>query len=324
MRLANRILVTALVYSSCTSALAVEGPSAAGPIGGTDLRVALLPPPGLYGGAAVLGVEAFDFVDGQGHPIPALRDAHLKRVIGGPFVLYVPDLDVFGGRVGVGAFFSYGRQCGRLFSAEPRRCQSGFGDPYFEVAWSRYFGTPRPSRHPGAFPIFEGLAVGVGFGVVVPVGQYNPTDLTTQALSTGTNIWDFAPNISLTYTTPPVIAEGTEFSAKFYWNNYLTNPATQYTTGSLLNVDFAVTERIGRIQLGIAGFYTFQIADDKLFGVPIPPDGRRAEVLNLGGVLAYDIPELAMSVKIKGLTSVITANIVTAPGIVVGVFKKFR
>jgi hypothetical protein len=324
MRVANSILATALICGSCMSVLAVEGPSAAGPIGGTDLRVALLPPPGLYGGGAALGVAAFDFVDGQGQPIPALRDAYLKRVIGGPFVIYVPDVDVLGGRVGFGAFFAFGHQCGRLFAVEPRRCQSGFGDPYLEVAWSRYFGTPRPSRYPGAFPILEGLAVGLGFGVVVPVGQYNPTDFTTQALSTGTNIWDFAPNISLTYTTTPIIAEGTEFSAKFYWNNYLTNPATQYTTGDLLNVDFAVTERIGRFQLGIAGFYTFQVADDKLFGVPIPPDGRRAEALNLGGVLAYDMPEHAMSVKIKGLTSVLTANIVTAPGIVVGLFKKFR
>jgi hypothetical protein len=323
MRVASFILAVAFVCACCAPALAVEGPSAAGPIGGTDLRVALLPPPGLYGGAAVLRVEAFDFVDGQGRPIPALRDAHLARVIGGPFVIYVPDLDVFGGRIGFGGFFAYGQQCGRLFSVESRRCQSGFGDPYLEAAWSRYFGTPRPSRYPGAYPIPEGLALAIGFGVVVPVGQYNPTNLTTQALSTGTNIWDFAPNIALTYVTPPVIAEGTEFSAKFYWNNYLTNPATQYTTGTLLNVDFAVTERIGRFQLGIAGFYTFQVADDELFGIPIPPDGRRAEVLNLGGVLAYDIPELAMSVKIKGLTSVITTNIVTAPGIVVGVFKKF-
>jgi hypothetical protein len=130
-------------------------------------------------------------------------------------------------------------------------------------------------------------------------------------------------------TTPATLplrrsAEGTEVSAKLYWNNYLINPATQYSTGSLLNLDFAITERIGRFQFGVAGFYAFQVADDKLFGVPIAPDGRRAEVLNIGPVLAYDMPEHAMSVKIKALTSVITANTVTTPGVVVSMFKKFH
>ena len=87
--------------------------------------------------------------------------------------------------------------------------------------------------------------------------------------------------------------EGTEISAKLYWNNYLTNPTTQYTTGTLLNVDFAVSERIGRFQVGMAGFYAVQVEDDKLFGVTISPDGRRAEVLNLGGIFAVDMPESA-------------------------------
>jgi hypothetical protein len=324
MQITRWLLAAALICGSCTSVLAIEGPSTAGPIGGTDIRTALFPPPGLYGGGAALRVEAIDFVDGQGQAIPALRDAHLTRVIGGPFVVYIPDVQVFGGSIGVGAFFSYGQQCGRLFIAEPRPCQSGFGDPYVEAAWSRYFGTPRLSRDPSAYPIAEGLAIRLGFGVVVPVGQYNASDITTQALSTGTNIWDFAPNVAFTYTTRPIIAEGTEVSAKLYWNNYLTNPATQYSTGSLLNLDFAITERIGRFQFGVAGFYAFQLADDKLFGVPIAPDGRRAEVLNIGPVLAYDMPEHAMSVKIKALTSVITANTVTTPGVVVSVFKKFH
>jgi hypothetical protein len=324
MQVARWLLAAALICGSCTSTLALEGPSTAGPVGGTDIRIALFPPPGLYGGGAILRVDAIDFVDGQGQPIPALRDAHLKRLIGGPFVVYIPDVNVLGGSIGFGAFFSYGQQCGKLFLTVPRPCQSGFGDPYFEMAWSRYFGTPRPSRDPGAYPIAEGLAIRLGFGVVVPIGQYNATDITTQALSTGTNIWDFAPNVAFTYTTHPIIAEGTEVSAKLYWNNYLTNPATQYSTGSLLNLDFAISERIGRFQIGVAGFYAFQVADDRLFGVRIEPDGRRAEVLNLGAVLAYDMPEHAMSVKLKALTSVITANTVTTPGVVIGVFKKLH
>jgi hypothetical protein len=59
-------------------------------------------------------------------------------------------------------FVPAGVECGHLFGATPKRCIAGLGDPYVEVNWSRYFGTPRPSRYPGAFRIPEGLAVSVG------------------------------------------------------------------------------------------------------------------------------------------------------------------
>jgi len=144
-----------------------------------------------------------------------------------------------------------------------------------------------------------------------------------QGLTIGNNVWVLAPTAAFTYMTKPILAEGTEFSARLYWNNYLTNPVTQYSTGSVVNIDFAVSERIGRFQVGLAGFYAFQAADDKLFGVSIAPDGRRAESLFLGGVLAYDMPEYGASVKIKGLSLVHSRNnVASSPGVVVGLIKK--
>ncbi len=98
----------------------------------------------------------------------------------------------------------------------------------------------------------------LGFGMVLPWGKYDDWEHVNQGLSIGNNIWDFAPSVAFTYTSPPILAEGTEISAKLYWNNYLTNPATQNTTGTLLNVDFAVSERIGRFQVGLAGLYAVQ------------------------------------------------------------------
>jgi hypothetical protein len=56
----------------------------------------------------------------------------------------------------------------------------------------------------------------------------------------------------------------------------------------------------------------------------VPPDGRRAEVLEFGPVLAYDLPEYGASVKIKALKSVSSVNAVNAWGVVVGWIKKFR
>ena len=128
-----------------------------------------------------------------------------------------------------------------------------------------------------------------GFGALLPMGTYDASDPTEQALSIGTNIWGFAPTVAFTYTTPPLLAEGTEISAKLFWNNYLENPTTHYFTGDLLDLDFAVTEHIGRFQIGVTGFYAVQVEDDRLFGVPIPPDGRRGEILQLGGIVSYDM-----------------------------------
>ena len=312
MRIVKHCLFVALACGYSIPLHAAEGPSLAGPIGGTDIRSAVLPPPGLYGGGVALRGEVLDFVDGQGQPIPALTDANIKRTIVAPFIGYVPNINVLGGSIGFFAIVPYGKS------------QSGFGDPYLEAQWSRFFGVVRPPRSPGALPIMQGLSIELGFGVVVPSGQYNSTDPTTRALSAGSNIWDFAPNIAFTYTSALILADGTEFSAKFYWNKYRTNPATQYSTGDLINIDFAVSERIGRFQAGIAGFYVFQVADDKQFGIPVPPDGQRVKILNLGGVLAYDMPEFGALIKIKTLQSVFVENSAHTRGIVLTFVKKLH
>jgi hypothetical protein len=216
-----------------------------------------------------------------------------------------------------------GNQCGHLFTGQPSECERGVGDPYVEIDWSRNFGTFRPSKYPGAYPILQGLSLLVGFGVVFPAGQYQDADLLEQELSPGTNIWDFAPTVGMTYTTRPVLAEGTEFSAKAYLNNYLENPSTRYYTGKVVNIDFAVTERIGRFQVGVAGFYAWQIEDDELLGVPIPPDGRRAEALQLGPIVNYDMPESGSSLRLKSYKAIHVRNTVTSWNVVFGWLKKF-
>jgi hypothetical protein len=230
---------------------------------------------------------------------------------------------VLGGSVGFGGIIPGGNQCGHLFVGQESECKQGVGDPYVEINWGRYFGTARPSRHPGAYPILQGLNLLVGFGTVMPSGQYDTTDLLSRVLSLGTNIWDFAPTVAITYTTAPILAEGTEISVKSYYNTYLENPDTHYHTGDLINIDFALTEHIGRFQVGVAGFYAIQIEDDELFDIPIPPDGLRAETLQLGPVVAYDMPEHLATMRVKAVTSAFAFNTVTAWSVVFSAFKKF-
>ncbi|MDO9381599.1 MAG: transporter [Hyphomicrobiaceae bacterium] len=317
------VFISSAVLFSASPANAVEGPAAAGPIGGTDIRSAMLPPPGLYGGVAVLAGGTLDFVDGNGRTIPPLRDAHLAKQLTGTFLFYVPKLDVLGGSIGFGGMVPAGNQCGHLFEGDDSRCTTSFGDPYLEFDWSRSFAKPRASQYAGAYPIMEGLTVMLAVGLVIPAGPYDSSDLTERALSIGTNIWDVSPAVAATYTTPPIFGEGTEFSAKLYWNNYRENPDTDYRTGDLVNLDFAITEHIGRFQVGIAGFYAVQIEDDKISGSSIPPDGRRGELLTLGGIVNYDMPEYRSSVKVKAFKSVEAENTVESWNVVVGFLKGF-
>jgi hypothetical protein len=314
MHTGKRLAAGALACCISTSSYAVEGSTAAGPIGGTDIRSAQLPPPGLYGGSIFLYAEADRFFDRNGKPVPALAGLRLERTRAAPFLLYVPNLSVLGGSIGIGGMVPIGTECGTLTAAVPERCIAGVGDPYVEVTWSRFFGTMRASKFPGAFPIAEGLTTSLGFGAVIPVGRYSAKDATTRGLAVGNNTWDFAPIAGFTYVTKPILADGTEISARLFWNNYLENPATQYATGSLVNIDFALTERIGRIQVGLAGNYAFQTEDDKLAGVAIAPDGRRLDVMFLGGVMAFDMPELSASLKFKLTTTVLTHNTVNSTG----------
>jgi hypothetical protein len=323
MRGARLLLTAAFVCASYSPALAVEGTTAAGPIGGTDIRSAQLPPPGVYGGIIFLGAEAFDFVDGHGNTIPAFKEIHLTKILGAPFLYYVPDVKVLGGSIGFGGIVPLGSLCGHLFIGEPSDCNSGSGDPYTEIDWSRSFGKIRPSKYEGAYPILEGLTILAGFGVVFPVGKYDSLDLTRQALSIGNNTWDFAPTVGITYTTPPILADGTEISGRLFWNNYLENPATHYRAGDLLDLEFALSERIGRFQVGVTGFYAWQVEDDELFGIAIPPDGRRAKLLQLGPIINFDMPNYGSSVKVKTLFTGIAENTVRSWSVVFGWIKKF-
>lgn len=317
-------ILGALGIVRASSSWAVEGTTAAGPIGGSDIRSAFLPPPGFYGGAVGLGSIVHNINDGTGQTVPGLDAIHLTAKIAAPFFLYVPNLQLFEGSIGLFGVVPAGGECGQLVSFIPRRCVSGFGDPYFEVDWSRSFGQLRPSRYPGALPIMEGLVVQLGLGVVLPIGKYDAQTQRANGVTMGNNTFDVAPSVAATYTTPPLIVEGTEFSAKFYWNNYRTNPTTQYKTGSLLDVDFAVTEHIGRFQVGITGFYAFQVANDRQFGATVPPDGRQVRYMTLGGVLNYDMPEYGAVLRVKALTTIIARNVVESQTVVVGFAKKLH
>ena len=294
----------------------------AGPIGGTDMRSAFLPRPGLYGAIIGVGATSSRINDGSGQPRAGLNAVDIDTISAGAAFLYVPDFKLFDGSIGFFGTVGTGQICGQIVSANPSRCRTDVGDPYVEMSWSRFFGVTRPSSDKTAPPIREGLAVATGLGAVLPLGSYDQKIQASNGINVGNNIFDVAPSIAFTYTTPALIAEGTEFSTKIYLNNYRTNPETHYKSGSNIDVDFGISEHIGRWQIGAAGYYLRQLADDRRSGVPVAPDGRRAEVMSLGPVVAYDIPEAAASIKFKVRRSVFAYNTAIVTTFIVGFAKK--
>lgn len=321
------VLFTVFILSLAPNfGYAAEGSNVAGISGGSDMRSALLPPPGLYAAGIAAASQTQNYFDNNGNRVAAFNDLEFKGRVGALALLYVPDFKLAGGSFGLlGAVFA-GDECGRIlafnpftFASNPKRCTTGWGDPYVEMNWSRFFGTLRPSRYEGAFPISEGLAVQFGLGVVIPVGQYDATQVATNGLSIGNNLWNVAPMAAFTYTSPPILAEGTEISAKLYWNNYRENSDTQYRTGDILSMDFALTERIGPFQIGIAGTYVDQIENDEQFGFSID---NRIKGLSLGPVIAWDLPEAGVSMKLKLQKSIIQQNTVKGLGAVFTIATK--
>lgn len=59
-------------------------------------------------------------------------------------------------------------------------------------------------------------------------------------------------------------------------------------------------------------------------GLAIPPNGRLAALLSLGGVAACGMPELSGSIKVKALTGIVSENFVNSCGISVSFVKKLR
>jgi len=310
---------------SCTvTSWAAEGTTVAGPIGGTDIRSAFLPPPGLYGALITSTASAYQLRDGAGQPRPGLDAVGIDAKAAAGAVLFVPDFKLLGGSIGLLGVGGFGSLCGQIKSSSPATCRTGFGDIYVETSWSRFFGTLRPSRESGALPIREGLAIGAGVGAVLPTGLYDSRIQASNGVTVGSNIYDVAPWVAFTYTTPAIFLDGTEISSKIYLNNYGRNPATDYVSGTNMDIDFAVSEHFGRWQAGVTGYYLKQFTDDTRGGVAVAPDGRRSEVLSLGGVINYDIPEARTSIKFKARTSVFAYNTAMVSLFVLTVAKKFN
>lgn len=260
-------------------ARAGEGTVPAGPIGGTDIAQALPLPAGVYGAlyGAVADATKWYGPDGE-------TETHKAHLLAGGFGLgVVYPVTIFGGSVRSSIAAGYEQTCARF--SGPAQCTHGARDLYSDIFfWSRFFPSADYSSQPEGSHIPYGLAVGFGLGVNFPTGQYS----TNQWVNVGSNVYDFAPSIAVTYNMRSLLGnyfgQATEFSGRLFLNTYTKDHAHNYQSGMMPSLDFAVTERNNNWQYGIAGFAYYQIQDDVVDGVNI---GNRSKLLELGPLVSY-------------------------------------
>ncbi len=315
-------LLSALIMAGIGT---VAEPSSAGeffarpnPTGLSDIRAAELPPPGLYVSGLFIGARTPDLYDLDGNGL--FPDTSGRVEAGGAAVLLAYPFEVFGGRLAS----SVGGFCGRFQlkvtagfrRGDTRGCTDLFSDIFF---WSRSFYHQPPADGPpgaGFPPLPAGLTVGFGLNVTFPIGTFPyaegapPPDRVPPG-SPGLGRWVISPNVALTYRTPPILLQGTEFSARAFFNFFGETRHTQYETGSNVTIDWAVTERFGRFQFGPTGTFLYQFEDDR--GPPgsiLAADGKqRTKLTEIGGVFAVDLPEYGAQASIKYFKSIDGENI---------------
>ncbi len=278
-------------------AAATEGGFVPGPVGGADIRAALVPPPGSYLLLFPSRSEAVDFRDAQGGRSPLAPEGAATGL--GFGYARVFEGEVAGGRVGAAVMSTVGRLCLRL-AGIGSQCQVGPGDTFMELFWSRpvgELGLPGPAADdPRRAYIPYGLTVAAGLGAVLPTGVYSRRDIAPIGLNTPVLL----PNLALTWTGPPILADGTEVSARLFYAVHGRNRDTGYQAGDMLVLDWALSERVGRFQLGPTGAFARQLEPDRLAG----QRGPSTTVVSLGATVAMDLPEWGMFLQLKYLRDV--------------------
>lgn len=275
---------------------ALQGIAPSGPIGGTDINQALLPPQGLYG-ALVGGVLDFSaWVLDDGSEIDAGDYATISAI----GFAYVWDFQLFGGNILTSVSAGYQDQKWYIGDAEEDHFY-GFLDVYSDIFyWGRFFPSQAFHDQPKESMVPFGLAVATGLGVTFPTGTYDED----QANSVGSNVYTISPSFSMTYTVPSLLGktlgDGTQFSFRTFYNTYTDQDDRDYRNGDIINTDYSISQIKGNWQYGVDGTYYVQVTDDEFINGNTGTSNR-TEMFSVGGVLGYNfmVSERLFFAKLK-------------------------
>ena len=265
------LLTAALVVLGATPASAVEGSLSPQPKGFAGFMSGVVPPQeGLYvtdifyyfngsvgaevrNGAVELGVKTtldVDFLEGT----------------------YVTDVHILGGQ------YAFGGAIGWAWADLSATVETPLGNRHVKLASNGFADSliiPAVlGWHSGAFNW------SIALPVYMPTGQYN-----LHQLSVGKNIWAFLPTFAITYFDP---ASGWDVSGNFVYVTQGNNSATDYQSGDLIQLDWAVGMHFGEKEAweaGVTGNVVQQIGADSGSGAKLGP--FKAQSFGLGPSISY-------------------------------------
>lgn len=302
-------MLSLMFAAAALPARAAEGGFYSGPIGGSDIRSAILSTPGSLAFNFSFAPQFSNLYAGpDGKPSPTARSVAFFAQSIPAGLSYVYPFTWYGGKFGSKIQDQYSFACFRKNSKS--QCDSGFSDPYTDLLiYSKFvglFGARPPPNDSHHLKLPYGLTIAPAFSMSIPLGRYN----STQLLNQGHNTWIFIPNIAATYITGPnlSIGDATELDARLYYQKSSDNPRSGYRNGDTAVADFALTERLHYVQLGLAGTVATAVSDDTRHGTSVPVNGNRLYDLLLGPVIQVDVPALRASFGLKSLLEVGSHN----------------
>ena len=262
LRCLRRVLPAACL-ATAASATAAEGGASNYPYGALTTLSALLPPPTateFYGYTVELNADRI--ADVQGNAIPgaearvfaaAPRVVHSWKPTPGGFTLssgMLLELE----HVSVDIGGNKGSASGTtLFGIEPLYLSRGFGPLHLLTGPVVYF----------------------------PLGGYNAADLANSTASFGSWAWELSGTLIPTPRWDLSLALVSEFKS--------SDKQTHYKSGTQAGISYGFSYRPfadTRWEFGVTGFYTRQIADDRIDGATVAGGGRTQEYA-FGPKLAY-------------------------------------
>ncbi|ABB06192.1 phenol degradation protein [Burkholderia lata] len=302
-KLFSASLLACLISSEAFSA---QGVAYGGPVGGTDIQNAVLPDKaGFYGGLVVGYVKSYSLMGNGGQN--SIADFSTSSGLSEFALLYIYPFKLFGGTLGT--MVADGGGIGRVKLNDRYESWRGFNDVYSDILmWS---------THVGDNPV-RGLTVKLAYSMMLAAGTYD----SRRIVSTGQNTFYYIPNFALTYLTGPNrLGDGLELDGHVFFDIAGRNPTTNYNNGLVIDIDAAISEIIGRWQIGVAGYYARQVTEDRQNGQIVP--GDRFGIAVAGPVIAYSIPEWGASVKLKAQFGIWARNTAKANGLLLFFSKAF-
>ena len=121
-----------------------------------------------------------------------------------------------------------------------------------------------------------------------PTGKYDKDDLANTSL----NHWAIMPRLAATYFNPKT---GWQVNGAAIYSVNFENPATDYETGEILNLEGAITKNFGPLGVGAVAYAMIQTTPDSGRGARL--GAFESEVYGAGPIVTYSMGGLTLLAK---------------------------